>query len=280
LGVTDHKKTKMKQILIITLSLITMKLSSQNDSLNFESFNKYYQINMGLSYANLNGKVSNFTKQGGSFDMLFADGRRNNIYGFNMNVLLSNKIEEFTIPAGYEHYDNPATVFFGVFYGRTFGNVHKSHFQGTFGINYGWLLHKKQNDDIGGYHGFVPQIEFSRSIRIGKSKYSDYQYTSEDNRLDSSYWDLQPINSPEWHKIVFNNTVTLIQGRTYTIRFWGSGFYSDVSYAVNNAYPGGSIKDPGFGADCSEINGLDLIFRLHISSGGNLEENAQWIPLN
>lgn len=102
----------------------------------------------------------------------------------------------------------------------------------------------------------------------------------EDNRLDSSYWDLQPINSPEWHKIVFNNTVTLIQGRTYTIRFWGSGFYSDVSYAVNNAYPGGSIKDPGFGADCSEINGLDLIFRLHISSGGNLEENAQWISLN
>ena len=55
----------------------------------------------------------------------------------------------------------------------------------------------------------------------------------------------------------------------------------DVSYAVNNAYTGGSIIDPGYGLDdCSEIDGLDFIFRLHISSGGNLEENAQWIPLN
>ena len=169
----------MKHILVLAISLIATKVSSQNDSLSFESFQKYSQINMGLSYANFNGEVSNFTKQGGSLDMLFADGRNNNIYGFNMNVLLSNKVEEFTIPAGYEHYDNPATVFFGVFYGRTFGNVHKSHFQGTIGINYAWLLHRKQDDDIGGYHGFVPQIEFSRSIRIGKSKYSDYQFTSQ-----------------------------------------------------------------------------------------------------
>jgi hypothetical protein len=40
-------------------------------------------------------------------------------------------------------------------------------------------LHKKQDQDIGGYHGIVPQIEFSRSIRIGKTNYSDYQYTSQ-----------------------------------------------------------------------------------------------------
>ncbi|MDG1761598.1 MAG: hypothetical protein P8L72_01340 [Flavobacteriaceae bacterium] len=61
----------------------------------------------------------------------------------------------------------------------------------------------------------------------------------------------------------------------------GFGFSMDVSYAVNNAYTGGSIIDPGYGLDdCSEIDGLDFIFRLHISSGGNLEENAQWIPLN
>ena len=169
----------MKYIITVVSILIALSANAQMDSLNMESFSKYFQINMGLSYGNMKGKVSEFTKHGGSFDMSFADGRGKHIYGFNMNILLSNKLKEFSIPAGYEHYDNPATVLFGLFHGQTFGNQHKSHFQGVIGLNYGWLLHKKQDQDIGGYHGIVPQIEFSRSIRIGKTNYSDYQYTSQ-----------------------------------------------------------------------------------------------------
>lgn len=169
----------MKNLLVLVTYLITLNVTAQSDTFSFESFQKYSQLNMGLSYGNFSGEVSNFVKHGGSLDMCFADGRNGNVYGLNMNLLVSNKIQEFSIPSGHEHYKNPATVLIGLFYGRTFGDVHKSHFQGTIGVNYGWLLHKKQDDKIGGYHGVVPQVEFSRSIKIGKSKYSDYQFTSQ-----------------------------------------------------------------------------------------------------
>lgn len=169
----------MKYIIAIVLISAFVELNAQTDSLIFVSFNKYEQISMGASYGNLSGNVSEFTKHGGSLDMIFAEGRKKHIYGLNLNILLSNKEKEFSIPPGYEHYDNPATLFFGLVYGQTLGNQHKSHFQGIIGLNYGWLIHKKLDQDIGGYHGIVPQIEFSRSIRIGKTGYSEYQFTSQ-----------------------------------------------------------------------------------------------------
>lgn len=170
----------MKHIKTIFLTaLIAAQLNGQSDSLNLKALTKYFQTSMGLSYGHLIGNVSEFTQHGGSLDMNFADGRAENLYGFNMNVLLSNKRKEFSIPPGYEHYDSPATLFFGLFYGRIFGKQHKSHYQGVIGLNYGWLLHRKQDQDIGGYHGLAPQIEFSRSIRIGKTKFSAFQHTSQ-----------------------------------------------------------------------------------------------------
>ncbi len=186
----------MKYLNILILSLLVNSLIAQTDSIAIDSFSKYFQINFGLSYGNLIGDVSEFTNQGGSIDMHFANGKKNHVYGFNMNILLSNKVKEFSIPIGYEHYDNPATVFFGFFYGQTFGNVHKSHFQTSVGLNYSWLLHRKQDNDIGGYHGLAPQIELSRSIRIGKTIYSEYQYTSQyspmkyDPSLSESFIDI------------------------------------------------------------------------------------------
>lgn len=169
----------MKNVLLILISFFVFTINAQNDSLYFESFKKYFQIEMGFSYVNLNGKISEFTKQGGSLDISFADGKGKHLYGLNLNVMLTNKLKEFTIPTGYEHYDNPASALFGLFYGQIIGNQHKSHYQATIGLNYGWLYHKKLDDDIGGFHGLIPQLEISRSIRIGKSNFSTYQYTSQ-----------------------------------------------------------------------------------------------------
>ncbi len=172
----------MKRIAIVIVIVTILHLSyltAQNDSLNIKAFNNYFQINMGLSYGNLNGNVSNFTKEAGSFDMSFANGKGKHIYGYNMNIMMSNKINEFTIPEGYEHYDNPATIFFGLFYGQVLGNQQKSHFQATIGLDYGWLIHRKRDKDVRGHHGIVPKIEVSKSFRIGKTDYSVLQYTGQ-----------------------------------------------------------------------------------------------------
>jgi|GEM_PF-5803863 hypothetical protein len=170
-----------KQILIYIslLSAISASTFAQVDSFNIDSFQRYTQINMGLSYGHFLGEVSNFTKAGGSFDMQFAEGWDNHIFGFNINALLSNKVKEFTIPAGYEHYDSPATFFLGVFYGSVLGNQHKSHFHWSVGFSYALLFHRKRDQKTGSHHGFVPRLEIGRSIKIGKSKLSYFQYTSQ-----------------------------------------------------------------------------------------------------
>lgn len=180
-------------LLVVVMSVYA---SAQLDTINMDLFTKYFQSNMGLSYGRFTPKVSEFTKHGVSLDMSLGQGSGKHLYGFNMNVLISNKVKEFTIPPGYEHYTYLATAFLGLFYGRIFGDQHSSHFQGIVGLNYGWLLHKKLDKEIGGYHGIVPQIEFSRSIKIGKPKYSEYQYTSQytpmryDPSISNSFIDL------------------------------------------------------------------------------------------
>ena len=206
-NVTNHKSINMKLGIILTVIFLSFNLTAQIDTIGANHLNKYYQINMGLSYGNLAGNVSEFIKHGGALNMGFADGRKNTIYGFNMDILLTGKRKEFTIPAGYEHYTTPATVLFGLFYGQILGDQHQSHFQATIGINYGWLLHRKLNQKIGGYHGFVPQIELTRSIRLGKTNYSDYQFTSQytprryDPSLSNKFIDLFLRYQP----LLFNN---------------------------------------------------------------------------
>lgn len=169
----------MRNLIILGLILFSNFIFAQTDSLGFNSFDRYYQVNGGISYGNLIGNIAKYTNQGGSLDMTFADGIKNHIYGINMNILMANKLKEFSMQQGFEHYNNPATILLGLFYGRILGNLHKSHFQSTIGLNYGWLFYKKQNKSVSGYNGFVPQIEISRSIKIGKTKYSEYQYTSQ-----------------------------------------------------------------------------------------------------
>lgn len=169
----------MKNLLAIILVIFMTQLNAQNDSLDINSFTNFNQITLGASYGNFIGNVSEFTKHGGSFDLYYMDGKGKHVYGFNMNILMSDKKKEFSIPPGFRHYDAPATVIFGLVYGQILGNQHKSHFQAVVGLNYAWLLHRKQDQDIGGYHGIVPQVEFSRSFQIKKAEYSDYQYTSQ-----------------------------------------------------------------------------------------------------
>lgn len=159
--------------------IISSFITAQNNPLDFESFSKYTMTGMGLSYINFTGTVSEFTKSGGSLDLSIGDGRGKHFYGLNINIAFSNKVREFSIPPDYEHYNTPATLIFGLYYGNTIGNPHESHFFVSTGINYGWLIHRKIDDDIGGYRGFIPQIEIGKSFRVGKNKFSDYQYTSQ-----------------------------------------------------------------------------------------------------
>ncbi len=169
----------MIRLLIFVLLFSPLILNAQFENIAVDSLNRYQQIQIGLSYNNFNGEVSNFTKHGGALDMYFAYGRNQHLFGFNMNVIMSNKVMEFSIPPDFEHYSSPATLFFGSYYGQLIGDQHQSHFTATIGLNYGWLLHRKDGDRIGGYHGFIPQIEFSRSIRIGEPRFSTYQFTSQ-----------------------------------------------------------------------------------------------------
>ncbi len=169
----------LKTLFLLIFAIISNPVIAQNNSINFESFDKYSTISMGLSYINFTGVVSEFTKSGGSLDMNFGDGRGKHFYGLNINIAFSNNVKEFSIPQGYEHYNTLPTLIFGLYYGNTIGNPQESHFFVSIGINYGWLIHRKIDDDIGGYRGLIPQIEFGRSIQVGKNKFSDYQYTSQ-----------------------------------------------------------------------------------------------------
>lgn len=169
----------MKRILIIIFAITPVLLAAQNASIDFKTFSVFNQSKIGLSYANFMGEVSNFTKHGGAIDLDYAIGRGKNLYGFNMNLLMSDNKQDFTIPQGFEHYKNPGTLMVGLFYGQQIGESHKSHFQAAAGLNYAWLLHRKDGDDIGGYRGFVPRVEFSRSFRVGKPSFSEMRYTSQ-----------------------------------------------------------------------------------------------------
>jgi len=146
---------------------------AQTDTIKVEEFKRYTQTNMSLTYGNYIGEVSNFTKHTFSMDMQFAEAKDKHIYGFKMSLLTSNKVKEFTLPVGYIHYDNPAALFIGFFYSQAFSNPHFSHFNGTFGIDYAGLLHRKRGESIGGYHGVAPNISIARSIKVGKPKYTE-----------------------------------------------------------------------------------------------------------
>ncbi len=165
-------------ILTIILIVTFQTLKAQKDTLEFNSYKLKNQVALGLSYNGFNGNVSNFTNQGVAFDMNITEGNKKSMYGFNLNIIVSNKLKEFTIPNDYEHYKNPATLIFGFLYAKTFGESRKSHFQMNVGLSYGWLFYRKKgkNGPIGGYDGFVPQCEISYSINIGEPKYVLYDY--------------------------------------------------------------------------------------------------------
>jgi len=220
----DHPTKMVEDFYPLSHTLFHQQLGVGTDTIELQSFHKYSRMDFGMSYINNNGNVSKYTKHGGSFDMYFAEGKRNHFYGFNMNVALSNKLREFSIPQGFEHYDSPATVLVGLFYGQTFGNPKESHFQASAGVNYGWLLHRKRDEDIGGYHGLVPQLELSHSFITRKQKFSEFQYTSQYTpmKYDPSLSDKFIDVFLGYRQLLLNNE----EGQ-------GGQFYVGIRYKVN-----------------------------------------------
>lgn len=167
----------MRLPLFLILFVISYgKLEARIDTLITIDFNRYFQTYMGGSAGIYFGNVDQYTKSGGSFDMGFSDGKDSRLWGINLNLMMSNKLKEFTIPEGYEHYRNPGLVTFGFYYGFITPEHFNSHFQILVGLGYSWLLHRKQGEEIGGYRGITPTLEFARVIRIGKVRYSEFQY--------------------------------------------------------------------------------------------------------
>lgn len=216
----------MKYI-IVCLFFIPFFSKAQNDSIDIELYSKYSQIKLGLSFASFSGNISTFTKHGGSFDLLFSEGREKYLYGFNAVLLGSDKIKEFTTLPGYKHYQSPAFTSLGLFYGKIFGNSHKSHFQGVIGINYAWLFFQKKDDDIDGFKGIVPQFEFSRLIRLGESKYSYFSYVNQ-------------YTPPTYDPRISNNFIEIFAGYKHLMFNGNEGnggiFTVGIRYVLNKHY--------------------------------------------
>lgn len=77
----------LTKLLIFIFLIVTNPHYAQNDLPSFESFHKYSKTNLGLSFINFTGNVTEFTKAGGSLDLNIAEGRGKHFYGINISCI-------------------------------------------------------------------------------------------------------------------------------------------------------------------------------------------------